>query len=37
MDKVCLWCGNNYEEGLEGCCRRCWEENQFNSEEVGNE
>jgi hypothetical protein len=26
---ICLWCGSEYLEGMEGCCRSCWEKNQF--------
>lgn len=29
---VCLWCGSEYIQGQEGCCRSCWEKYQF----VGN-
>jgi len=25
----CLYCGENYTQGQEGCCRRCWEQYQF--------
>lgn len=25
----CLWCGDYYEQGMEGICRSCWEKNQF--------
>jgi hypothetical protein len=28
-EKICNWCGNPYLEGMEGICRKCWEENQF--------
>jgi hypothetical protein len=31
--KICLWCGDNYVEGMEGCCRKCWEENQFSKQD----
>ena len=20
---ICLWCGNEYQEGMDGCCRSC--------------
>ena len=33
MSEICLWCGAVYEEGMDGCCRKCWEENQFAEEE----
>jgi len=33
FDKKCLWCGNDYIEGMEGICRSCWEKNQFSQEE----
>lgn len=41
--RQCLWCGNSYEQGMDGVCRSCWEENQFPKEqaepaqELGNE
>ena len=28
----CLWCGNEYAEGMEGVCRGCWEKHQFGEE-----
>jgi len=34
---VCLWCGNYYNEGMEGCCRKCWEDNQFKEEQKNGE
>jgi hypothetical protein len=33
----CLWCGDEYSEGMEGCCRSCWEKNQFPGPEVEEE
>lgn len=30
MEK-CLWCGDEYTEGLDGCCRSCWEKYQFST------
>jgi hypothetical protein len=31
--KQCLWCGNEYTEGMDGICRSCWEKNQFSAGE----
>lgn len=31
--KICLWCGSLYLEGMEGICRNCWEKNQFSEPE----
>jgi hypothetical protein len=33
MIKYCLWCGNEYSEGMDGIYRSCWERYQFEDTE----